>query len=258
MKFSISPSISRSLVPFTSRLLYCQRLSFSLLTSRAFSIDPCFRLKFNQTEFTPRANSLGYHLRPSKPASAASHRSMASKSEARPKRRQSPVNAIERPSKHLKQEHGARTPGDSTPANGTVYDVANEAASVPIINTMSAPSDSPEWQAMIEGVIKSVVSIHFCQTCSFDTDLSTSSQATGFVVDADKGYILTNRHVVCSGPFWGYCVFDNHEEVWISRATLKPTDIDSAMSNLCTAILFTTLASSNSIPKPSSICLSKP
>jgi S1-C subfamily serine protease len=26
-------------------------------------------------------------------------------------------------------------------------------------------------------------------------------------------YILTNRHVVGSGPFWGYCVFDNHEEV---------------------------------------------
>lgn len=26
-------------------------------------------------------------------------------------------------------------------------------------------------------------------------------------------YILTNRHVVGSGPFWGYCIFDNHEEV---------------------------------------------
>ena len=40
-----------------------------------------------------------------------------------------------------------------------------------------------------------------------------SSQATGFVVDAERGYILTNRHVVCPGPFWGYCIFDNHEEV---------------------------------------------
>jgi pro-apoptotic serine protease NMA111 len=26
-------------------------------------------------------------------------------------------------------------------------------------------------------------------------------------------YILTNRHVVGAGPFWGYCIFDNHEEV---------------------------------------------
>lgn len=80
------------------------------------------------------------------------------------------------------------------------------------MNTAAAPGDSPEWQATIESVIKSVVSIHFCQTCSFDTDLSTASQATGFVVDAERGYILTNRHVVCAGPFSGYCVFDNHEE----------------------------------------------
>lgn len=26
-------------------------------------------------------------------------------------------------------------------------------------------------------------------------------------------YIMTNRHVVGAGPFWGHCVFDNHEEV---------------------------------------------
>jgi hypothetical protein len=24
---------------------------------------------------------------------------------------------------------------------------------------------------------------------------------------------MTNRHVVGAGPFWGYCIFDNHEEV---------------------------------------------
>lgn len=31
--------------------------------------------------------------------------------------------------------------------------------------------------------------------------------------EVDYRYILTNRHVVGSGPFWGYVVFDNHEEV---------------------------------------------
>jgi len=139
--------------------------------------------------------------------------SMSTNGEARPKRRSSPISAIERPKKQLKQENGVPTPGDATPQNGSVYDVEAKSSSVPIINAVSAAGDSPEWQATIEKVIKSVVSIHFCQTCSFDTDLSTSSQATGFVVDAENGYILTNRHVVCSGPFWGYCVFDNHEEV---------------------------------------------
>lgn len=33
------------------------------------------------------------------------------------------------------------------------------------------------------------------------------------MVPAPLRYILTNRHVVGAGPFWGYCIFDNHEEV---------------------------------------------
>ncbi|OAL26853.1 Pro-apoptotic serine protease nma111 [Fonsecaea multimorphosa] len=137
---------------------------------------------------------------------------MSANGELRLKRRTSPTSALERPKKQLKPENGVPTPGDATPQNGSVYDIEANSNSVPIINPVPAAGDSPEWQATIERVIKSVVSIHFCQTCSFDTDLSLSSQATGFVVDAENGYIMTNRHVVCAGPFWGYCVFDNHEE----------------------------------------------
>lgn len=133
--------------------------------------------------------------------------------EARPKRKGSPVQIFDRPHKHLKPEAPAPTPGDVTPQNGTVYSVENEVDAARMLNTLVPAADSPEWQATIENVVKSVVSIHFCQTCSFDTDLSMSSQATGFVVDAERGYILTNRHVACAGPFWGYCIFDNHEEV---------------------------------------------
>ena len=84
---------------------------------------------------------------------------------------------------------------------------------------ITATADTAEWQATIEQVVKNVVSIHFCQTCSFDTDGAISSEATGFVVDAERGYILTNRHVVGAGPFWGYCIFDNHEEVSIRAET---------------------------------------
>ncbi|KUL89420.1 hypothetical protein ZTR_04447 [Talaromyces verruculosus] len=107
--------------------------------------------------------------------------------EARPKRKYSPVSASDRPAKHLKPESTVLTPGDETPANGTVYDVENGEDITPIVALGAAQADSPEWQATID-------------------------QATGFVVDAERGYILTNRHVVCAGPFWGYCIFDNHEE----------------------------------------------
>lgn len=121
------------------------------------------------------------------------------------------ADADHRPAKHLKPE--LSTSPDGAPPNGTVcdYETEEDASRLHAIGSTSA--DSPEWQATIENVVKSVVSIHFCQTCSFDTELSMSSQATGFVVDAERGYILTNRHVVCSGPFWGYVIFDNHEEV---------------------------------------------
>lgn len=48
-------------------------------------------------------------------------------------------------------------------------------------------ADTAEWQAAIETVVRNVVSIRFCQTCSFDTDPALTSEATGFVVDAERG-----------------------------------------------------------------------
>lgn len=115
--------------------------------------------------------------------------------------------------KHLRPDTAASpmTSGGQTPADSAMYGY-EEDEDVQVLPVGQVQTDSVEWQETIEKVVKTVVSIHFCQTASFDTDLSMSSQATGFVVDAENGYILTNRHVVCAGPFWGYCIFDNHEE----------------------------------------------
>ncbi|KAF2134651.1 trypsin-like serine protease [Dothidotthia symphoricarpi CBS 119687] len=137
------------------------------------------------------------------------------------KRKQPPTPSAERPMKQIKQEtdalplNGAHAP--TTPNTDDMDDAHSdyslEELEVPAAaHIVGAVHDTAEWQKTIEGVVKSVVSIHFCQTCSFDTDAAVSSEATGFVVDAEKGYILTNRHVVGAGPFIGYCIFDNHEE----------------------------------------------
>ncbi|KAK2749403.1 hypothetical protein FQN57_006335 [Myotisia sp. PD_48] len=119
--------------------------------------------------------------------------------------------------KHLRSETSPpiTASGDQSP-DTAMYEYNDEDES-DLVRSMlpamgQAQTDSAEWQETIEKVVRCVVSIHFCQTASFDTDVSMASQATGFVVDAKRGYILTNRHVVCSGPFWGYCIFDNHEE----------------------------------------------
>lgn len=80
-------------------------------------------------------------------------------------------------------------------------------------NTVLTDSENYlRWQNTISNVVKSVVSIHFSQVAPFDCDSALVSEASGFVVDAKLGIILTNRHVVGPGPFVGYVVFDNHEE----------------------------------------------
>ena len=136
------------------------------------------------------------------------------------KRKTSPVNIIDRPTKHLRPDIYDASDGNLTP-DGTLSNGMESDGEGSQMLPLTATAETAEWQATIEKVVRNVVSIHFCQTCSFDTDAATSSEATGFVVDAERGYILTNRHVVGPGPFWGYCIFDNHEEV--GRGEVFPT-----------------------------------
>lgn len=74
------------------------------------------------------------------------------------------------------------------------------------------PEDA-RWTRTLERVASGVVTIQVDLTRAFDTEWNTSSQATGFVVDAKRGLILTNRHVVTPGPVTAQAVFLNREEV---------------------------------------------
>mmetsp|Transcript_31259 Transcript_31259/g.82784 ORF Transcript_31259/g.82784 Transcript_31259/m.82784 type:complete len:285 (-) Transcript_31259:74-928(-) len=69
------------------------------------------------------------------------------------------------------------------------------------------------WDEAMSRCIPAIVSLKVNTTRAFDTTSPGSSQATGFVVDAEKGLILTNRHVVCPGPVVAEAIFVNHEEV---------------------------------------------
>lgn len=131
--------------------------------------------------------------------------------DVRNKRKHSPVHHFEPPSKLFKKDQFGPTHKRGIPDEDFCeMETESDEGGLPALAPTAV--DSAEWQATIEKVVRNVVSIHFCQTCSFDTDSAVSTEATGFVVDAERGYILTNRHVVGAGPFWGYCIFDNHEE----------------------------------------------
>lgn len=136
----------------------------------------------------------------------------------RSKRKQNSISLDERPQKQLRAVNGKQSAGENTPDNvrgsspADEMDVEEFSEDESRVGIVAGPGESAEWQQTIENVVRNVVSIRFCQTCAFDTDPALTSEATGFVVDAERGYILTNRHVVGSGPFWGYVIFDNHEE----------------------------------------------
>lgn len=96
--------------------------------------------------------------------------------------------------KQMKSESAEYSNG-SEPSNGV--DIPLDIDDGRVVTRAPTTADTAEWQNTVQKVIKNVVSIHFCQTCSFDTDPAVASEATGFVVDAEKGYILTNRVSRC-------------------------------------------------------------
>lgn len=77
----------------------------------------------------------------------------------------------------------------------------------------AAVQDDTRWSRTIERIASSVVTIQIDQARAFDTEWNSSGQATGFVIDAKRGLILTNRHVVTPGPVTAQAVFQNREEV---------------------------------------------
>ena len=86
----------------------------------------------------------------------------------------------------------------------------------------AARAETQAWDRTIARVAPSIVTIEIDQARAFDTEWNESSQATGFVVDAERGLILTNRHVVTPGPVVATAVFQNREEVELKPVYRDP------------------------------------
>jgi len=88
---------------------------------------------------------------------------------------------------------------------------------------VTAPAaEDTAWTNTLERISTGVVSIRVDSTRAFDTEWNSSSQATGFVVDARRGLILTNRHVVTPGPVVAEAIFRNNEEVRLTPVYRDP------------------------------------
>jgi len=87
---------------------------------------------------------------------------------------------------------------------------------------VATAEQSPGWSTMLDRVATGIVSIRIDLARSFDTERNVSTQATGFVVDAEKGLILTNRHVVTPGPVRAEALFLNQEEISLTPVYRDP------------------------------------
>lgn len=164
--------------------------------ARTVKVTRSFRDSVTRTLF-PRsyAHALAYR-------SPSMDQNGDSSTEARSKRKQPPTPSNERPMKQMKPQPDLHSRNGTYIASTPDLQPAGETPSVSLEGSLEdlqsshivgAVHDTAEWQKTIEKVVRNVVSIHFCQTCAFDTESAVSSEATGFVVDAEKGYILTNR-----------------------------------------------------------------
>jgi len=91
-----------------------------------------------------------------------------------------------------------------------------------LISASVGAADDTAWTETLERISSGVVSIRVDSTRAFDTEWNSSTQATGFVVDAERGLILTNRHVVTPGPVIAEAVFRNNEEVRLTPVYRDP------------------------------------
>ncbi len=93
------------------------------------------------------------------------------------------------------------------------------ASAIVLATTAAPPAD---WEQTLDEVVPAVVAIRGAAPRAFDTGKAISGVATGFVVDAELGLVLTNRHVVRPGPGTAEAVFADHEEVELRAVYRDP------------------------------------
>ena len=88
--------------------------------------------------------------------------------------------------------------------------------------SLQAQDNEAAWRETLEQIRPSVVSLRVNKTRPFDTESNTLLDGTGFVVDAGRGIILTNRHIVSTGPVRAEALFANQEEIELERVYADP------------------------------------
>lgn len=98
---------------------------------------------------------------------------------------------------------------DADQASSDIDDVLVGSDPIPIA---ALQIESPKWESTLNRIIPAIVSIRSISVRNFDTESQRTSQASGFVVDHERGIIMTNRHVVQPGPILAEAIFTQTKE----------------------------------------------
>lgn len=91
-----------------------------------------------------------------------------------------------------------------------------------VLATAASAAAPASWETTLDRATRGVVVLRVSVPRAFDTQSPAVEVATGFVVDAERGLILTNRHVVKPGPVVAEAVFLDDEEVAVSPVYRDP------------------------------------
>ncbi|THG16797.1 hypothetical protein TEA_022006 [Camellia sinensis var. sinensis] len=109
----------------------------------------------------------------------------------------------------------------------------------PIRDNLATADD---WRKALDKVVPAVVVLRTTACRAFDTESAGASHATGFVVDKQRGIILTNRHVVKPGPVVAEAMFLNREEIPVYPMYRDPAGLllEISCANWALGVLFPT------------------
>jgi len=94
--------------------------------------------------------------------------------------------------------------------------------SLSFLSNCSSDTAKENWNDTVKLVSSGVVSIQIDVPVSFDGKWNKSTEGTGFIVDATKGIILTNRHIVTPGPVTARAILINNEEIDLTPLYIDP------------------------------------
>jgi len=94
--------------------------------------------------------------------------------------------------------------------------------SLVFLTNCSSYTSKKNWNDTVKLVSSGVVSIQTDVPVSFDGKWNSSGYGTGFIVDAVRGIILTNRHIVTPGPVTAKAILINNEEIDLTPLYIDP------------------------------------